>query len=331
MHNGKSILVIGGAGFIGSHTTLALKEAGFNVVIYDNFSTGHRDACFGHEVVTGELADQAKLTQVLKTRDIVCVVHFAALIEAGQSVIDPYAFYQNNVAATLSLLQAMRTADVTKIVFSSTAAVYGNQDLDLLSEGLPKDPVNPYGHSKFMVETMLQTAAEPYGLTSIALRYFNASGADPEGRTGERHDPETHLIPLLIQAALGHRDHFKIFGTDYDTPDGTCIRDYIHVSDLAQGHVAAVNRTLGQSKPGFEGMNLGTGTGHSVREVVDTVKRVSGSDFRVELCPRRAGDPAKLVADARRAKELLGWEATRSDLQTIVKDAWRFFSAKNTA
>ena len=328
MQDNRNILVVGGAGFIGSHTTLALRDAGYNVTIYDNFSTGHEDACFGASTIRGELSDQAQLTQVLRDQDINCVVHFAALIEAGQSVIDPYAFFQNNVAATLSLLKAMRAADVSKLVFSSTAAVYGNQDRDLLSEDLPKMPVNPYGDSKLMVETMLKTAANAYGLTSIALRYFNAAGADPEGRTGERHDPETHLIPLLIQAALGQRDKFMIFGTDYDTPDGTCIRDYIHVSDLASGHVAAVEHVLGQKDGSFDGINLGTGKGHSVRDVVDTVKRVSGRDFLVEECPRRAGDPAKLVADARRAQDVLNWQAERSDLETIVEDAWRFFSAR---
>lgn len=329
MTTGKNILVVGGAGFIGSHTTLALSEAGYNVTVYDNFSTGHRDACFDLDVVEGDLSDQPKLTAVLKDKDIACVVHFAALIEAGQSVIDPYAFYENNVAATLALLQAMRAADVGHLVFSSTAAVYGNQDVDLLSEDLPKQPVNPYGHSKLMVETALQSAVDAYGLTSVALRYFNASGADAKGRTGERHDPETHLIPLLIQAALGQRDHFKIFGTDYDTPDGSCIRDYIHVSDLAAGHVAAVDYVLSKTQPSFEGMNLGTGTGHSVREVVDTVKRVSERDFRVDECPRRAGDPAKLVADSTRAQQALGWHAQHSDLETIVRDAWQFFRTRN--
>ena len=319
-----NILVTGGAGFIGSHTTLALAEAGYDVVVYDNFSSGHRRACFDFDVVEGELADMAKLVAVLKDRHVDCVVHFAALIEAGQSVVDPLAFYRNNVAATLELLEAMKAAGTSRIVFSSTAAVYGNAGDALLKEGLPKAPINPYGHSKAMVESVLASAADAHDFKAIALRYFNAAGADPQGRTGERHDPETHLIPLVIQAALGVRPNIRIFGTDYSTPDGTCIRDYIHVTDLAAGHVAAVNALLRDDKPQFVAANLGTGHGYSVREVIEMVRSVSGVDFQVITDARRTGDPSRLVADPSRAQELFGWSAQRSDLKTIVEDAWRF-------
>ena len=323
----ETVLVVGGAGFIGSHTTLALADAGFDVVIYDDFSTGHRDACFGFEVVEGRLSDTERLIQLFRGRKIACVVNFAALIEAGQSVKDPYAFFQNNVGDTLGLLRAMQHSDVSRLVFSSTAAVYGNQDAGVLSEDLPVAPINPYGHSKAMIETVLRTGVDAYGLRAIALRYFNAAGADPQGRTGERHSPETHLIPLVIQAALGQRASIKVFGTDYDTPDGTCIRDYIHVSDLARGHVAAVRALLEQQEPGFQAMNLGTGTGQSVRAVIEAVKAASGIDFPVEIEARRPGDPARLVANPERAERALNWRAERSDLQTIVTDAWRYFSA----
>jgi len=242
----KNILIIGGAGYIGSHTTLALAEQGFKTIVYDNFSTGHRDACFGDHLVEGDLSNSPLLTQTLKDHNIDCVVHFAALIEAGQSVTTPLPFFENNVAGSLSLLDAMATADVKNIVFSSTAAVYGNRtDMGTLCETLPRAPINPYGHSKAMVETILQTCVDAHGINAIALRYFNACGADAQGRTGERHDPETHLIPLIIQAAQGLRPQINIYGTDYDTPDGTCIRDYIHVSDLATGHVAAVKQLVG--------------------------------------------------------------------------------------
>lgn len=321
----KNILVVGGAGYIGSHTVLALRDAGYTTVVYDNFSTGHRDACFGAQLVEGDLADTAKLEQTMRTYDIACVVHFAALIEAGQSVLTPLPFFENNVAGTLSLLKAMNAAGVSRLVFSSTAAVYGNNtDTPLLHEALPKLPVNPYGDSKAMVETMLEASAAAHGLSAIALRYFNASGADPQGRTGERHTPETHLIPLVIEAARGRRDSIKIYGTDYPTPDGTCIRDYIHVCDLATGHVAAVAHLLDTDKAGLTPINLGTGNGQSVRQVVDMVRQISDTDFTVSEAPRRAGDPAVLVADASRARDILGWQATHSDLEQIVRDAWRY-------
>ncbi|MEH6829228.1 MAG: UDP-glucose 4-epimerase GalE, partial [Sulfitobacter sp.] len=266
MPTNKNVLIIGGAGYIGSHTTLALKEAGYLTVVYDNFSSGHRDACFGTHLVEGELSDTDKLTRTMRDFDIGSVVHFAALIEAGQSVITPLPFFENNVSGTLSLLTAMNAAGVSKIVFSSTAAVYGNQtDVDLLSETLPRTPINPYGDSKAMVETILESCVKAHNLQAIALRYFNASGADALGRTGERHNPETHLIPLVIEAARGQRSHIKIYGTDYDTPDGTCIRDYIHVTDLATGHVAAVSHLLKSDTPEFTPINLGTGLGQSVR------------------------------------------------------------------
>ena len=325
MPSKQSILVIGGAGYIGSHTTLALNTAGFETVVYDNFSTGHRDACFGTHLVEGDLADRAKLEGTLRDYEIACVVHFAALIEAGQSVITPLPFFQNNVAGTLSLLEAMQTVGLQNLVFSSTAAAYGNNtDAKLLHEKLPRAPINPYGDSKVMVEMMLEACAEAHGLNAIALRYFNACGADPGGRTGERHDPETHLIPLVIEAALGKRPNIKIYGTDYDTPDGTCIRDYIHVSDLASGHVAAVKRLLASGQKVFAAMNLGTGSGLSVREVIDAVKGISGVDFDVIEADRRPGDPATLVADASLAGKELGWRAQNSGIDEIVRDAWNF-------
>lgn len=328
----KNILIIGGAGYIGSHTTLALAEQGFKTIVYDNFSTGHRDACFGDHLVEGDLSNSPLLTQTLKDHNIDCVVHFAALIEAGQSVTTPLPFFENNVAGSLSLLDAMATADVKNIVFSSTAAVYGNRtDMGTLCETLPRAPINPYGHSKAMVETILQTCVDAHGINAIALRYFNACGADAQGRTGERHDPETHLIPLIIQAAQGLRPQINIYGTDYDTPDGTCIRDYIHVSDLATGHVAAVKQLVGAEKQlvgadglGFQPINLGTGSGLSVKEVIASVKRVSGVDFTVVQTDRRPGDPALLVADAQKALDVLGWSAQHSSIDEIVKTAWAY-------
>lgn len=325
MPTSKNILVIGGAGYIGSHTVLALAQAGYGTVVYDNFSTGYRDAVFSAHLVEGDLADTDKLTAVMRDHDIGCVVHFAALIEAGQSVLTPLPFFENNVAGTLSLLGAMNAAGVTRLVFSSTAAVYGNTiDTPLLHEALPRAPVNPYGHSKSMVETVLETCVPAHGLQAIVLRYFNAAGADPQGRTGERHSPETHLIPLIIEAARGLRDSIKIYGTDYPTPDGTCIRDYIHVSDLAEGHVAAVGHLLAQGAPGLTPLNLGTGTGQSVRQVIEAVARISGRSFQVIEDARRPGDPSSLVADAARAREVLGWRATHSDLDQIVGDAWAY-------
>ncbi|MEP1202159.1 MULTISPECIES: UDP-glucose 4-epimerase GalE [Rhodobacterales] len=331
MPNARHVLVVGGAGYIGSHTTLALTEAGYTTVVFDDFSAGHRDACFGNHLVEGRLEDTAKLIRTLRDFDIGSVIHFAALIEAGQSVITPLPFFENNVGGTLSLLNAMQAVDVKRIVFSSTAAVYGNgADAALLDEDLPRAPINPYGDSKAMVEVMLEACVAAHGLQAIALRYFNACGADAQGRTGERHDPETHLIPLVLQAAQGKRPHISVYGTDYDTPDGTCIRDYIHVSDLATGHVAALAKLIDADAPMFQPVNLGTGMGLSVRAVIDAVKRVSGSDFKVIEADRRAGDPAVLVSDAGRANTWLGWRAQHSDIEQIVEDAWRY-AMRNTA
>lgn len=332
MPNTANVLVVGGAGYIGSHTTLALREAGYGTVVYDDLSAGHRDACFGDHFVAGDLSDTDRLTETMRMHDIAGVLHFAALIEAGQSVVTPLPFFETNVAGTLSLLRAMNAAQVRRIVFSSTAAVYGNHaDMPLLSEDLPRDPVNPYGDSKAMVEKILEAAARAHGMQSIALRYFNAAGADAQGRTGERHDPETHLIPLVIEAARGLRPRIRIYGTDYDTPDGTCIRDYIHVSDLAEAHVAAIAHLLDSEAPGFMPINLGTGQGCSVREVIDMVKRVSGAEFEVEEVARRAGDPPRLIADSGRARDMLGWTARHSDLETIVRDAWDYTVARDAA
>lgn len=321
------ILVPGGAGFIGSHTVLALSEAGHDIIVYDDLSNGHADSVLAGTFIEGSILDSTKLDALFEEQTIDAVIHFAAFIEAGESVKSPMTFYKNNVAGSLALLQAMAKHNVRNIVFSSTAAVYGQRDdLDLLSEDITKQPINPYGHSKWMVECMLRDMAATDAIKAIALRYFNAAGSDPKGRIGERHEPETHLIPLILDAARGKRPNIKIFGTDYATPDGTCIRDYIHVVDLANAHVRAVELLLKHpSQTGsYDAMNLGTSQGYSVREMIDAAKQVTGIDFEVIEEDRRPGDPAKLVADASKAAAVLDWKANRSDLTTLLQDTWAF-------
>jgi len=328
----KTILVPGGAGFIGSHTVKALLSQGFHTVTLDNFSNGHRDACVGGESVEGDIRDDSLLKALFQNYKIDAVMHFAAFIEAGESVINPLKFYDNNTGGSLCLLRAMLEAKVSTLVFSSTAAVYGQIDgVDTLAETLPKKPINPYGQSKWAVECMLRDLAASSNLRAVALRYFNAAGSDPSGALGERHDPETHLIPLVLQAASGKRDAIKIFGTDYPTPDGTCIRDYIHVDDLADAHIKALRHLFAlQDKPessskGFyDAYNLGTGTGFSVREVIEAARRVTGIDFTVIEEARRVGDPAKLVADPSKAKETFGWQPQYPLLDDMVAHAWAF-------
>ena len=330
MSHEDMVLIIGGAGYIGSHTTLALKDSGYRTVVYDNFSTGHSDSVFSDHLAVGDIQDTKKLRDTLRKFKISCVVHFAALIEADQSLMTPLPFFATNVGGTISLLQAMDAEGVTRLVFSSTAAVYGdNADVPFIAETAPKAPINPYGSSKAMVEMILEACVKPQKLQSIALRYFNASAADAKGRTGERHDPETHLIPLVMEAALGKRPQINIYGTDYDTPDGTCIRDYIHVTDLANGHVAAVTHLLKSNTPSFEAINLGTGSGLSVKEVITAVKNISGIDFPVVETERRRGDPPRLIADVTLARSILGWEATHSNIEKIVKDGWAYAKSKS--
>lgn len=333
-----NILVAGGAGFIGSQTLLALAQDGHTLTTLDNLSNGFADNVIVGDLIEGDLHDAQLLDTILVDRKIEAVIHFAAFIEAGISVTNPMDFYDNNVAGSLALIQAMVRNRVRKIVFSSTAAVYGQQDEhNLLHEDLAKEPINPYGHTKWIVECMLRDVAATGAMETICLRYFNAAGSDPEGRLGERHDPETHLIPLVLDAARGVRDDISIFGTDYATEDGTCIRDYIHVADLADAHSKALTLLLDRNEKSgpasksdsassgfYDAMNLGTSRGHSVREVIETAKQVTGIDFTVIEKDRRPGDPARLVADATRANQLLNWQPQRSDLKTMIADAWRF-------
>ena len=339
----QTILVPGGAGFIGSHTILALHEAGFNTVVLDNFSNGHRDSVLAGELVEGDISDSALLDKVFSDHKIDAVVHFAAFIEAGESMVSPLSFYENNTAGSMSLLSAMKRADVKRIVFSSTAAVYGqpSETADpeaTLIETLPKAAINPYGESKWAVECMLRDCARAHGLQAIALRYFNAAGSDPEGRIGERHDPESHLIPLVLQAASGARADIKIFGTDYPTPDGTCIRDYIHVCDLADAHVKALQhlfdlpqaseakttRAPNYGEGFYDAFNLGTGRGFSVREVIDVARKVTGISFTAIEQARRAGDPPALVANAEKAAKTFYWHPRYPELSKMVEHAWNF-------
>nr|WP_231846456.1 UDP-glucose 4-epimerase GalE [Rhodopirellula baltica] len=315
------VFVVGGAGYIGSHAVALLLDAGHEVVVFDNLSRGHAKSVPEGLLVEGDLNDQAKLTSLLKEHSIDAVMHFAAFAEVGESVRDPAIYYQNNVVATLSLLEAMRAADVKKIVFSSTTATYGQPDTVPIPETTPQNPINPYGFSKLVIEKALADYAHAYGFAYAALRYFNAAGARPDGTIGEHHDPESHLIPIVLQVALGQRESISIFGDDYPTPDGTCIRDYIHVDDLGDAHLRALDRL----KPG-EGIqvNLGTGRGTSVREIVDACRAVTGHPIPEVMGERRPGDPAELIADAKLAGEVLGWKPRYTDIQDIVKTAWNW-------
>ncbi|BBK41101.1 UDP-glucose 4-epimerase GalE [Allostella vacuolata] len=323
-----TVLVTGGAGYVGSHACKALHRAGFRPVVLDDLSRGFRRAVRWGPLVEASLADGAAVSAALAEWRPVAVMHFAALAYVGESMADPGLYYRANVANTLNLLQAMVAADVRRIVFSSTCATYGDPIRVPIAEDHPQRPVNPYGETKLAVERMLHWFGQCHGLGWGALRYFNAAGADPDGEIGENHQPETHLIPLAIEAARGGPP-LRIFGTDYPTPDGTAIRDYIHVADLADAHVRSLGHLLADR--GSHALNLGTGTGHSVRAVIDAVSRRTNRAVPAVLAPRRAGDPPALVADPSEARKLLGWQPACSDMTTIVETAWRWHSATPTA
>lgn len=316
------ILVTGGAGYIGSHMVQTLNASGFEVVVYDNLATGFRDALPPCTFIEGDLADRARIETVFARHRIAAVMHFAASIAVGESVRHPAAYYRNNVVHTLNLLDAMRAHAVDRLVFSSTAAVYGEPLETPITEAHPLRPLNPYGHSKRMVEQILADHAVAYGLNAVTLRYFNAAGADPAGARGERHEPETHLIPLALAAASGARAGLEIFGDDYATADGTCVRDYVHVMDLCDAHL----RALSYPRAGFRAFNLGNGAGFSVREVLAAVQAVTGREVPTCVRPRRAGDPAVLIAEATRARRELGWRPRYTQLTRIVADAWRWYT-----
>lgn len=319
-----SILVTGGAGYIGSHAAKALARAGFEPVTYDNLGRGHREAVRWGPLVEGDLADRALLATTLARYRIAAVMHFAAFAYVGESVNEPELYFRNNVVNSLNLLEAMEGAGVRRIVFSSTCATYGLPDKMPIAEDAPQCPVNPYGESKLMIERMLYWLGEARGLTHAALRYFNAAGADPGGEIGEAHDPETHLIPIVLETARGSRAAVEIFGTDYPTKDGTAIRDYIHVTDLAEAHVLALRHLLagGASLR----LNLGTGDGYSVREVIDAAERITGRAIARREGPRRPGDPPMLVADPGQARTILGWTPRLSGLDEILSTAWAWHS-----
>jgi UDP-glucose-4-epimerase GalE len=319
MSDGPAILVTGGAGYIGSHCCRALAAAGYHPVVYDNFSTGHRSFVTG-SLVTGDVLDKAALAGAFAQHTIVAVMHFAASSLVGESVIDPQKYYLNNVVGTLSLLDAMREAGCNRLVFSSTGAVYGNADSKALPENYPCAPINPYGASKWMIERVLADYRGAYGLGSFCLRYFNASGADASGGIGELRENETHLIPRAMMALQGHVGDFAVFGDDYDTPDGTAIRDYIHVTDLATAHLLALKLLMqGHSGGAF---NLGTGTGFSVREILTAIAAETGRKVPHVVKPRRSGDPTYLVADPTAASHALKFHPAHSDLATIIRTAW---------
>ena len=314
------ILVVGGAGYIGSHMVKLLLAQGREVCTLDNLSTGFRDAVLGGEFHQIDLADASAVDSLLASHRFDAVMHFASSIVVGESVKDPAKYYRNNVVNTLNLLEAMVRHKIGRFIFSSTAAIFGEPQRVPIDEDHPKQPVNPYGASKWMIERVLADFGHAYGLKSVCLRYFNACGADPEGRIGERHDPETHLIPLLLQVASGRRPNISVFGRDYPTPDGTCIRDYIHIEDLCTAHLLAVDHLVagGDSRA----FNLGNGTGFSVQQVLETVRRVTGHPIPVNDGPRREGDPARLVADSARVRQAFGWTPRYADLDLIVRHAW---------
>ena len=323
---GETVLVVGGAGYIGSHTCLDLANKGFKPVVYDNFSNGHREFVKWGPAEEGDIRDRARLDEVLAKHKPAAILHFAALIEVGESVKDPVSFYENNVIGTLTLLSAAQAAGVKAFVFSSTCATYGLPQSVPLDESHQQVPINPYGRTKYIVEQALADYDQYKGLRSVVLRYFNAAGADFEGRIGEWHTPETHAIPLAIDAALGRRQGFKVFGSDYDTRDGTCVRDYIHVLDLADAHVRAVEYLLNGGDS--VALNLGTGTGTTVKELLGTIETVSNRPFPVEYVGRREGDSTTLVANNDKARDILGW-SPQYDLTEIIQSAWNWHAKSN--
>jgi UDP-glucose 4-epimerase len=319
-----NVLVVGGAGYIGSNMTAMLAKAGHNPIVFDNLSKGHRGAAKDAKLIEGDMADFDLLVKTFSENDIEAVMHFAALIEVGESVAQPLKYYHNNTSNTQNLLAAMQECKVEKFVFSSTAAVYGMPQEMPITENCPTKPINPYGESKYASERMLHFQSQTGKLRYAVLRYFNAAGAGNDGTLGEDHQPESHLIPLIIQAALGKRDNISIFGTDYDTPDGTCVRDYIHIEDLCRAHLLALDKLSTEPELIY---NLGNGTGYTVRQVIETVKEVCGKDFKVVETDRRPGDPAYLTADASKAKNELGWVPQIPELEKIVETAWKWHSS----
>lgn len=316
----KSVFITGGAGYVGSHCCKAFANAGWNVVVYDNLSRGWADFVKWGPLVVGDILDEHHLTRAMRKARPDLVAHFAALAYVGESMTDPGSYYLNNTAGALHVLNAMRAADVGSIVFSSTCATYGTPERTPIDESHPQRPINPYGWSKLFVEQVLADHDRAHGMRHVALRYFNAAGADPEGDIGERHEPETHVIPLAIRSAMGTGATLTVLGTDYPTRDGSCVRDYVHVSDLADAHLrAAEHLSRGEASGAF---NLGTGTGTTVKEVAQAVQQVSGRPVEMSIGPRRPGDPAVLVAQAAKARALLGWEPRRSGICDIVADAW---------
>ena len=320
-----SILVCGGAGYVGSHCLEALKAAGYDCVVVDDLSRGHRAAVGESPLYVGNIADDALMDRVFREHHIEVVLHFAAASQVGESMKDPLLYYENNLCATVALLRSMRRHEVGRIVFSSSAAVYGEPDAVPIPEESPKAPTNTYGETKLAMERLMHWCHVAYGLEYVSLRYFNAAGASPSGIIGEDHTPETHLIPLVLQAAQGRREKVSIFGDDYPTPDGTCIRDYIHTSDLASAHLLAARRLLAGEGSGI--FNLGSEHGLSVRQIIDAARKVTGRDFPVEVAPRRAGDPAVLIASNRKAREELGWVPAHSDAESILASAWAWHSS----
>jgi len=321
------ILIVGGAGYIGSHVNKLLAKNSFKTVVFDNLVYGHREAVQWGEFVLGDLADRDQIRLCFRKYPIEAVMHFSAFAYVGESVVHPARYYMNNVANTLNLLEAMREANVRYFIFSSTCATYGVPQEIPIIEDHPQRPVNPYGRSKLMIENILEDYDKAYGIRHVNLRYFNAAGADPEGKIGERHSPETHLIPLAVYAALGINNDIRIFGTDYPTKDGTCIRDYIHVTDLSDAHIKALEYV--KDKDMSNSFNLGNGIGHSVREIIDAVKRISGNDIRVIESERREGDPPVLISNYKKAVDILDWRPHYADIDTIVDTAYRWHS-KNT-
>lgn len=320
-----NILVTGGAGYIGSHTCKLLAQAGHRLVVYDNLSTGHRAVVKWGDFAWGDVRDIPRLLAVLERYRPDGVIHFASSIAVGESVQDPGAYYDNNVTGSLCIMRALQQAGVRPLVVSGSAAVYGTPEANPIAEGSRLAPVNPYGRTKHIMEMMLEDFATAHGLPWMALRYFNAAGADPEGETGEWHDPETHLIPNVLRAIRGEIPELQMFGDDYPTPDGTCIRDYIHVMDLASAHMLALEH-LAAGKPSMA-LNLGNGNGVSIRQIITTAQEVTGKLVPCRVAPRRPGDPAALVADASRARQVLGWQPRHADLAVIVQTAWDWMRA----